>query len=201
MLFENDLSLSSYISKTVRTCFYQLRKLKSVRRSLPIDAARTLVNAFVVSRLDYCNSLLAEQPSCQLNRLQAVQNAAARLLIGTSRYDHITPALKSLHWLKVRERIIYKLCLLVYNAKNGQAPTYIQELCVPVTVENRPRLRSTSNNNLIKCTAVTKFGDRAFRVAGPNAWNALPNDIKTATTVNTFKSKLKFHLFTVSYPN
>ena len=91
-----------------------------------------MVNAFVVTRLDYCNSLLAGVPSCQLDRLQSVFNAAARLVCRASRYDHISPLLRDeLHWLHCRERITFKLCVTVYKSLNNEAPGYLQELCMP----------------------------------------------------------------------
>jgi len=200
VLLDNDLLLSTHISKTVSTCFYQLRQLKAVRRSLTPEGARILINSFVVSRLDYCNGLLAGQPACQLKRLQAVQNAAARLLRGTLRYDHITPVLKDLHWLRLPERITYKLCLTIYNALHDKAPAYIQELCPLVDkCERRYKLRSASSLSIVSPRSNTKFGERAFRIAGPKAWNALPVTVRTAPTVGTFKSCLKTFLFKKSY--
>ena len=201
VLFDGALTLTAYISRTVSTCFYQLRQLKSIRRCLPVDLARTIVNAFVVSRLDYCNGLLAGQPAYQLRRLQLVQNAAARLIVGIRRSEHISPTLRSLHWLRCTERITYKLCLTVFNALHGQAPAYIRELCLPVSkIDGRQRLRSAGTLNIVEQGSETKFGERAFRVAGPRAWNKLPAEIKCAPTVASFKSKLKTFLFNTSYP-
>src|SRR4030088_1223461 len=107
-----DLSMSSHVSRTVSTCFNQLRRLKSIRRSLPIDAVKTLVNSFVVSRLDYSNGVFAGVTQRQCNRMQSILNASARLLYGGTRREHVTPLLRDrLHWLKFQQRITYKLCL------------------------------------------------------------------------------------------
>ena len=114
-----DLSMSSHVSHTVSSCFYQLRRLKSIRRSLPMQAAATLVNSFVISRVDYCNGPLAGITNRQCDCLQSILNASARLLYGGSRYSHVTPLLRDkLHWLHFRQRISYKLCLTVYKALN-----------------------------------------------------------------------------------
>ena len=94
-------------------CFYQLRQLRVVRRSLTEDALRLLVQAFIHCRLDYCNALLAGIADTHVKRLQSVQNAAARLVSGARRRDHITPVLRSLHWLPVRRRIFLKTAVLV----------------------------------------------------------------------------------------
>ena len=108
---DEAMSFEAHIGNVVRTCFFQLRQLEAIRNCLPLDTSKTLLNAFVVTRLDYCNSLLAGVPSCQLDRLQSVFNAAARLVCRASRHDHITPLLRDkLHWLRCRERITFKLC-------------------------------------------------------------------------------------------
>jgi len=101
--------MARHISSVCRAGFFQLRQLRSVRRSLTTEATRALVHAaFISCRLDYCNSLLAGVADVYLRRLQSLQNAAARLVSGAYRHDHITPVLVGLHWLPVRQRIIYK---------------------------------------------------------------------------------------------
>ena len=99
-----------------------LRRLRSIRRQLGRDVTQRLVSAFILSRLDYCNALLAELPASTLAPLQRVQNAAARLVLNLKPWDHITNALIELHWLPIRFRIIYKLCLLVYKSLSNIAP-------------------------------------------------------------------------------
>ena len=107
------------------------------------------------------------------------------------KYDHVTPLLKDqLHWLRVPQRVQYKCCLLVYKAMNGLAPTYISNYCTRVTgAERRSSLRSTSHNNLIVPRSKTLFGDRSFSVAGPRAWNSLPDNVKTSPSIDTFKKR------------
>ena len=85
----------------------------------------TLVHAFVTSRLDYCNSVLYGCPEFQLNKRQSVSNAAARLVKCRTKYDHITLILFDLHWLGVRERIVFKVLLMVYKILNDLAPVYL----------------------------------------------------------------------------
>ena len=113
VFFDSEMDLKVHISNVCRACFVQLRQLRAVRRSLLSDVLRTLLNAFVSCRLDYCNLLLVELPQCDIRRLQSVQNAAARLYGGVSRRDHVTPILRDdLHWLPVFQRIQFKIGVL-----------------------------------------------------------------------------------------
>ena len=112
---------------------FHLRQLRDVRRSLTVEATDALVQSFITCRLDYCNSLLAGVANDELWRLQSVQNAAARLVFGTLRHDHITPVLAHLHWLPVRQKLIYKTVVLVWKCLHGVAPRYLADLCIPVT--------------------------------------------------------------------
>ena len=109
VLFDQELSMKQHINKVTSVCFFQLRRLKQVRRILGPKITANLVSAFVTSRLDYCNALLAGLPKSTIAPLQRVQNAAARLITEIGYRDHVTPSLQSLHWLPVSYRITYKL--------------------------------------------------------------------------------------------
>ena len=99
VLIDRQLTMSDHVASVCRSCFFQLRL---VRGSLTLDEVNTLVNAFISSRLVYCNSLLVGVSGDVLNRLQSVHNAAARMVTGKRKYDHITPVLRGLHWLPIR---------------------------------------------------------------------------------------------------
>ena len=118
---------------TLSGVLFQLRQLRQVRSSLTSHTIKTLVHAFISSRLDYSNSLLYGADDGLLKKLQAVQNAAARVTTETRKFDHITPVLRELHWLPVRKRIVYKLAVMVYKCLHGMAPWYLADDCVPVT--------------------------------------------------------------------
>ena len=191
-----SLSFRTHISRVVSSCFYQLRRLKDSIKSLPFDTAKTIMNCFVISRIDYCNSLLAGCPQYSLDRLQRVMNAAARMLCGAGSRAHVSHLLHKLHWLRVSQRIEYKLCLLVYKALHGLAPCYLTELCHTLTDDpGRKYLRSAAHGDLDYPDTNTKFGDRAFAVAGPHAWNNLPPDIRSTSSIDLFKIKLKTVLY------
>jgi hypothetical protein len=197
VIVDSALTFQPHISRVISSCFYQLRQMKSSLKLLPFDVARSIVNCFVVSRIDYCNSLLANSPQSALNRLQRVMNAAARLVCHAGSRAHVSGLLRDrLHWLRVPQRIDYKLCLLVFKALHAMAPSYLVELCRP-DANNAAcsRLRSAARGDLHVPRRKTNFGDRAFAVAGPKAWNRLPPEIRTLNNLTDFKSKLKSFFF------
>jgi len=117
-----QLTMADHVTALRRSCLFQLRQLRMVRSSLTLEAAKTMVHAFVSTRLDYCNSLLYGISDGLLTKLQTVQNAAARVVTGTRKFDHITPVLRQLHWLPVRQRIIFKLAMMVFKCIRRLAP-------------------------------------------------------------------------------
>ena len=197
VVVDQKLSFQSHVNKTVSSCFYQLRRLKSSVKALPFETAKTLVNSFVISRIDYCNSILAGAPQYLLNRLQRVMNEAARMLCRCSRGDHVNRIMKErLHWLRIPQRIQFKLCLLVYKSLHSAAPTYLSELVNQVNKNDaRRRLRSATIGDLIVPRTRTNFGQHAFATAGPVAWNSLPKSVLSASSIASFKKKLKTHFF------
>jgi len=126
--FDSQLTMSSHISKLCGAAFYHLHNIRRIRKFLSLDAAQALVHAFITSRIDYCNSLLYGLPACQLNKIQRVLNASARLICNAPRYCHVTPLLRDLHWLPVRFRINFKVLLITFKAIHGLAPDYISQL-------------------------------------------------------------------------
>jgi len=198
--FDSRLTMHDHVSRLTRTCFYHLRRIRCIRRQLSRDVTQRLVSAFVLSRLDYCNALLAELPASTLAPLQRVQNAAARLVLNLKPYDHITPALVELHWLPIKQRIAYKLCLLVHKSVTGQAPAYLCELLHSVSdIAARSSLRSAATSDMEVPRTRLRLGERAFSVAGVRQWNNLPVELRAIANTATFKSHLKAHFFRVAF--
>jgi len=154
----------------------------------------------LLSWLDYCNALLAALPQSTVVPLQRVMNAAARLVCNLRSWDHVTPALIELHWLPITARVQYKLCLLVHSAVVGTAPDYLKNMLHPVSEHASQRaLRLATNNDMVVPCFRLKFGERAFSIAAPRAWNSIPAHLHATLNTATFKKNLKTFLFRESY--
>ena len=155
-----------------------------------------LTSAFILSRLDYCNSIPTGLLKSSIVTLQRVQNAAARLVLGLGPRDHISDGLRQLYWLPVEARIQYKLCLLMHMVHTGRCPPYLGDILHPVSSSSgRSGLRSATTAQYVKPKLRTVFGERAFSFAGPKSWNDLPSHLHTISSTDSFKKQLKTHLF------
>ena len=126
--------MAAHILKTCNSAFYYLYNLRRIRKYLSKDSTKTLVHAFISSRIDYCNSLVYGLPEYQLNNLQSVQNMCAKLICNESKCCHITPLLVDLHWLPVKFRIKFKILLIVFKIFRGLAPSYFKFFNSSITV-------------------------------------------------------------------
>ena len=197
-IFDSDLSFSKQINSVCKSCHYHIRDLRRIRHLLSPSIAITLANSLVSSKLDYCNSLYFGISTKNLSKLQRIQNSLARAITFTSKRQHISPVLKDLHWLPVKERIDFKICLLTYKSLKNHQPVYLHEtLSIP---SHSIFTRSSQSRALSKHVTHTNAGSRAFSVAAPKLWNLLPPSIRTAPSIPTFRSRLKTHLFRQAYP-
>ncbi|XP_066540663.1 uncharacterized protein [Hoplias malabaricus] len=192
--FDSTLTFDTHISNTVKTAFFHLRNIAKIRHILSLKDAEKLVHAFITSRLDYCNALLAGSSCKALHKLQLVQNAAARVLTRARKFEHITSVFSSLHWLPVKFRIDYKILLLAYKSLNGLGPQYLTELLISY----RPsRTLRSQDAHLLFVPRIKKntAGGRAFSHKAPQLWNSLPVTVRGSDTLSIFKSRLKTYLF------
>ena len=194
VVFDDNLHFQTQINTVCSSAYLALNSIGKIRRYLDRQTTEKLVHAFVSSRLDQCNSLLYGLPNVQLDKLQRVQNWAARLVTCNNKYTHITPILRELHWLPIKARIEYKIILLTYKSLKGLAPYYLRPLLSSYAPERM--LRSSAKNLLQTPMARTKaYGERSFSVAAPKLWNNLPDTIKNIDSLDSFKKNLKTFLF------
>ena len=164
-----QLSPSAHVAALCRSGYYQLRQFRPI---CPIAHNGSYQNTIVSCHLDYCNSLLYSLPDNLTKKLQSDHNAAARLITGTRRCEHISPVLRELHWLPVRQRV--KVACLAYQSLSGQAPQYLATDIQLISDSGRRHLCSSSDRRCVVPRTQNTFGDRSFCVAGPRVWNRLP---------------------------
>ncbi|KAK7094370.1 hypothetical protein V1264_005945 [Littorina saxatilis] len=224
---DSSLSMDAHINSLCRTAFLEMRRISQIRHLLSLDATKTLVSAFILSRLDYCNSLLAGLPDAKLDRLQRIMNNAARLVLQlapsrpprrqarppTAHHEQCSTScaaqaqarpchpsiqgylLMTLHWLPIKARITFKIATLCYRSlHDDSAPSYLSSLLKPhVPTRN---LRSADAGHLVvPRIKLNAFGKRAFIYTAPSIWNSLPMSVRLSTSLLSFKSSLKTHLF------
>ncbi|XP_071847575.1 uncharacterized protein [Apostichopus japonicus] len=196
VIFDEKLSMDQHVSKVCSVAYYHLHNIARIRDYLTHEAACSLIHAFITSQIDYCNSLMYGVPAYLINKLQRVQNSAARLVLGLKKSDHITPALIDLHWLPVQLRIHFKVLLIVFKILHDMAPEYLGE---SIELRHNSTYRLRSNDAFMLSTPsyrCTTFGGRAFHVYAPRLWNSLPLTLRSQHSLTIFKRDLKTHLFT-----
>ncbi len=188
------LEIVQIYASVLRSCRFALHNIRKIRPFLTEHAAQLLVQALVISRLDYCNALLAGLPSNTIKPLQMIQNAVARLVFNEPKRAHVTPLFVSLHWLPVAAHIQFKTLMLVYRTTTDSAPNYFHSL-LRIYIPSRS-LRSASERRLVvPSQRGSKSLSRTFSFTVPGRWNDLPTPIRNAGSLSIFKQQLKTHLF------
>ena len=185
---DESMSLDSHVNTLVSECFYHLKNIAKIKRYLSDQQTQKLVHAFVSSKLDYSNAVLYGLKSTTTKKLQRVQNYAARLVCGFP--SHLVDSkslLHNLHWLNVKQRIIFKVLLLVHKFFTGVAPQYFCELLL---------VRSWNERLLYTQFMKTTSGRRSFEYVSCRLWNRLPKATRLLNTSEQFKGNLKTILFT-----
>ena len=193
VVIDKHLSMEKHINSVLRSCCFHIKALRHIRRSLTDEVANTVARCIVLSRIDYCNSLLYGAPSQYLNKLQRVQNSLARIVLNKPFRSPAAPLLRELHWLPVTQRVRFKIASLVFRCRDGSAPSYLSEL-ISEKVFVRG-LRSAGTFLLEEPRTRTVVASRAFSSAGPRIWNSLDVETRKQKSFDTFKKKLKTFLF------
>ena len=195
---DKELSLDKHLTSICKSAWYHLYQISKIRRYLTTDQTKSVIHAYVTSRLDQNNSLLLGLPKKSLKCLQCIQNASAKLIVRGRKHDHVTPILKNLHWLPIEQRILFKLLLLTFKSLNDQGPAYLKDLLV----HYKPSRTLRSSSSMMLCCHRTHYVDtsrRAFYARAPAEWNRLPISLKNSDSIASFKSKLKTFLFKVAF--
>ncbi len=193
VIFDDQLTFKEHIAKTARSCRFALHNIRKIRPFLTEHAAQLLV--LVISRLDYCNALLAGLPSNTIKPLQMIQNAVARLSSMSPKEPMLLTALFiSLHWLPVAARIKFKTLMLAYRTTTGSAPVYFHSL-LRIYIPSRSMRSASERRLVVPSQRGSKSLSRTFSFTIPGWWNDLPTPIRNAGSLSIFKQQLKTHLF------
>ena len=194
VFIDNNLNMQCHVTNISKAIYLEIRRLKHMSKFVSESSLKTLASSFILSRLDYCNALFKNMNNYQFDKLQKLQNFAAKVVLGKSLYDHVTPCLIELHWLPVKFRVDFKIAVLTFKCLNGLAPHYLS--CLIESYVPSRSLRSGSQS-LLK-PKVTKFktlGDKCFAFTAPCVWNKLPLELRSEHSIEIFKIKFKTYDF------
>ena len=184
---DKHLNMDVHVNSVVSHCYKMLSDIGKVRKLLNSKHTQMLVHAVISSRLDYCNSLLYGVNKSVINKLQKVQNSAARLVSMRSKHESVSDMIADLHWLRIEARIIFKLLVLVYKSLNSMAPECISNLLV---------VKCNVQCLLVLTNYQSSQARKSFSYIAPKLWNNLPFHVRNSPTLTNFKSSVKYLLFT-----
>ena len=186
MLFDDHIN---HISRKVNGILIALNRIKD---SLDKTSRITIVQSLSISIINYCLRVWGMTTKEQIERVQKLQNFAARVAHGEVRkYDHITPIIKELGWLKIENKIMYDMCIFTYRVCNNLLPEWL--FSFPAVQELNTRTTRQSSKLFVPRTR-TDMGGKAITVKGPRIWNTVPASIQSQPTLKAFKNKLKSYL-------
>ena len=183
---DSELSFSKHIGMILSQSYRMISSIGRIKSYLTVNDLRCLVQCVIVSKIDNCNSLFYGINEYEIAKLQKLQNSCARLIYNRKRSDHVSDLFVELHWLPVKQRILFKILLFVYKIFLNACPVYMKD-CLTVI---------DYNNRILKVNRVnTAYGERAFSNCAPKLWNALPEYIRKSNTIKFFKGQLKHYFF------
>jgi exonuclease III len=197
VIFDTNMLMKEHVKSVCQKSHFHLRNVGLIRKYLTENACATLIHSLISTRLDYCNSLLSKLPANTIQPLQRVQNTAARIVSLTRKRDHITPVLAALHWLPVKQRIMFKVLIFIFRCIHSTAPSYLSKLIV--IAQPKYETRSADHITLEYKTPRNNYSERSFSTYGPMLFNALPSNIREITDFDYFKSAVKTYLFKAAF--
>ena len=190
--FDQFMLFDSHIDELSRKVNGTLIYLNRIKDRFDGEMRGMVVQSLAISIIQYCLKIWGSTSKQQLQRIQRLQNFAAKVIDGKARkYDHVTPILSNLQWLTIKQKINYDLCVMVFRILNNIMPPWLFNF---ITVGDMRTRQTRFDNDLFISRANTNLGSRSFSIQGPSAWNKLPNSLKETTNINSFKKGLKKHL-------
>ena len=158
-----------------------------------MDSLKKLASVSVLNHIDYGNMALVSLPKMATHSIQSIVNTTARVITGVRKYDPIVPVLKAHHWLKIDERIEYKIALQMYKCLSNKGPAYLtRDPVLVASLSEKQRLSLVKSKDVVPNKHKLKSsGSRRFSVSGPKLWNNLPNSLKSSSSTKSFCQSLK----------
>jgi hypothetical protein len=192
VILDSHLTFNEHVSYTAACCMSRLAQINRVKHCFNRHTLIVLINALVLSKLFYCSSVWSNTTETNLNKIQAVQNFASKIVLGGKKYDHVTPILKELKWLPIRQQLYLRKAILVFKCMNGMAPSPLADNFVKRSYISG---RQTRNSQLLNIPLLkTSTGQRSFYYRGVKLWNDLSDKIKLCKNVDTFKRAMRSKL-------
>lgn len=192
IFLDSHLSYNKHIQALSSSCVSKLGQINRVKHIFDQKTLAMIIDSLVMSKINYCSSVWSNTSEGNIDKIQLIQNYAARIISGVSRFDHISPTVRALGWLPIREHLLYRDTLLMFKCINGQAPPY---LCDKFKQRDQVHNHSTRNNeNLDIPKFRTSTGQRTFKYRGTKIWNDLDKEIKSIRNFYSFKTKIKAEL-------
>ena len=170
----------------------RLGQINRVKHIFDKHALNIIINALLFSKLFYCSSVWSNNTQANLDKLQAVQNLAGRILCDAKKFDHITPLLKGLRWLPIRQQLYFRFAVLVFKCMTRCAPEYLTSKLVRRSAVST---RNTRNSQLLNIPLFrTASGQRTFQYRATSLWNEFQPALKLSPSVTNFKRLLRQNL-------
>ena len=188
-MLDPNLTYNAHISQLVSSCLAKLVQISRVKHSFDKESLSLMIKSLVFSKMFYCSSVWANTSSCNIKKLQLIQNFASRIITGAAKFDHVTPLLRQLSWLSVKQQLYLRDSVMTYKCVNNLTPMYLSS-----NVNQRTTIHSryTRNRNDLAIPLFrTVSGQRSFAYRSVKIWNDLKSPLKSSTSVATFKKKLR----------
>lgn len=194
VIIDSCLNYNEHITKTSSSCIYKLIMINRIKHLLDKKTLLLLIHSFVLTKLFYCSTVWSNTSKKNKNKLQLVQNFAARIVLGLRKFDHISQGLRTLGWLNIDKKLFFNDSVMMYKCMHESTPTYLTQKFRKRSDIHSRATRHAQDLDLPKCRLAA--GQRSFVFRGSKIWNGLPESIKNAKNIKDFKKRLIKHLRT-----